>query len=85
MSLKTQLAAAAVVALTLAGTFAATSEVQARPRWGTALGLGIGAGVLLGAAAAHSYPAYGYRRCRFVRQFDAYGYYVGTVQVCDVY
>jgi hypothetical protein len=84
MSLKTKFAAVAVATLALAGTLVTSSEVQARPRWG-ALGLGIGAGVLLGAAAAHAYPVYGYQRCRFVRQFDAYGYYVGTVRVCDVY
>jgi hypothetical protein len=85
MSVKTKFAAAAVAALTLAGTLAATSEVQARPRWGAALGVGIAAGVLFG-AAAHSYqPVYGYRRCQFVRQFDAYGNYLGNVRVCDVY
>jgi hypothetical protein len=86
MSLKTKFAAVAVAAVTLIGAFAVTSEAQARPRWGTALGVGIAAGVLFGAAAASAYePVYEYRRCRFVRQFDAYGDYVGTVRVCDVY
>jgi hypothetical protein len=85
MSLKNKFAAA-VAALTLVGAVAVTSEAQARPRWGVALGVGVAAGVLLGAAAASAYePVYGYRRCRFVRQFDAYGYYIGTMKVCDVY
>ena len=36
------------------------------------------------ASQAQAAPVYydGYRRCRFVRQYDAYGYYVGKERVC---
>ena len=88
MSIKTKLAAVALAALTLAGTFTVSSEAQARPRWGAVVGAGIAAGLILGAAAAHS-PAYaygyGHQRCRFVRNYDAYGYYIGTSRICRYY
>ncbi len=32
-----------------------------------------------------AYYVDGYRRCRWERQYDAYGFYVGTVKVCRVY
>ena len=92
MSIKTKIAAAALAALTLGTTaIVTTSEAQAghwHHGWGGA-GIGFAAGALLGAAASSAYaagPAYavdpGYRRCRLVRQYDGYGFYVGTTRVC---
>ncbi|MDO8874800.1 MAG: hypothetical protein Q8M24_20190 [Pseudolabrys sp.] len=82
--------AAALAALTVAGTIAATSgEAQARPRHGTALGIGIVAGTLIGmAAASHAYagPTYvtgpGYRDCRYVERYNRWGH-LRVVKVCD--
>jgi hypothetical protein len=87
--LKSKIAAAALAALTLASVVL-PGEAQARPRFG--LGFGIAAGALLGAtiaSGAYGAPGYydpGYRRCRFVRDFDAYGY-PRVVRVCgaDIY
>lgn len=83
--------AAALTALTLATTLAIPSnDAQARPRWGTGLAVGLIGGAMIGAAVAsqaQAAPVYvdGYRRCRFVRQYDAYGYYVGKERVCHYY
>lgn len=88
----TKTLAAAAAALTLGTTMlVATSEAQARPRWGVGLGVGLAAGALIGAAAAsnaYAGPSYvvepGYRRsCRFVERYNAYGEYRGTVKVCE--
>jgi hypothetical protein len=81
--------AAALTALTVATTFALpSSEAQAR-RWGTGLAVGLVGGALVGAAIANSYahPVYvgGARRCKFVRQYDINGFYVGTAKVCKFY
>jgi hypothetical protein len=85
---KTRIIAATLAVATLAGSIGATTgAAQAGSHHG--IGLGIAAGALIGAAAtAHAYngPTYvvdnGYRRCKWVRQYDAYGYYTGTVKVC---
>lgn len=81
---------AALAALTLAGALAATSgEAQARPRFGTALGIGIVAGTLIGvAAASHAYagPTYvtgGYGECRYVERYNRWGH-LRVVKICDV-
>ena len=79
--------AAALAALALAATLAIPSnDAQARPRWGTGLAVGLIGGAIVGAAvASHAYAGPYYvdgRRCRFVRQYDAYGYYVGTERYC---
>ena len=38
------------------------------------------------AIAANNGPYYGgYRRCGFVRQFDIYGNYIGTIRTCNYY
>ncbi|OQW55934.1 MAG: hypothetical protein A4S14_11120 [Proteobacteria bacterium SG_bin9] len=90
MSIKTKIAALAVAALTVTGGIAASSQpAQA----GNNLGLGIAAGVLgaavVGSAIAAGSPGYyytdgyGYRRCGWVRQFDAWGNYVGKVRTCN--
>lgn len=86
---KSKIITGALAALTLATAIAASSgEAQARPRWGW-IGAGVAAGALIGAAAASSAyagPAYygpGYRECRFVTRYDAYGY-PRTIKICDV-
>ncbi len=87
MSIKTKIAAVALAALTLTGGMAATSQpAQAR---GLGLGLGIAAGVIgaaaVGAAVANGgyYYDAGYRRCGWVRQYDAYGNYIGRARTCS--
>jgi len=82
--------AAALAALTLATTFTAIGgEAQARPRFGTGLGIGLAAGALIGIAASNAYasPGYvvdpGYRDCRYVDRLDRWGN-VRTIKVCDV-
>jgi hypothetical protein len=88
MSIKSKIATALAV-VTLAGSLATpTSSAQARNGWG--VGAAILGGAVVGAAvvnsaAADGYYAEGYRRCHFRRQYDAFGYYVGTVKVCRVY
>ena len=85
MSTKSKIAAVALAALTLGATVSLpTGEAQARGGWGWGLGAGLVAGTAIGIAAANSYsPAYVYApRCRWVRQFDRFGFYVGTVKVC---
>ena len=63
--------------------------MQARPRFGTALGIGIAAGALVGIAAANAYagPGYvverGYRECRYVERYDRWGN-MRAIKVCDV-
>ena len=86
---RTKIAAAALAAITLATTMTAgVGEAQAKWKGRHGIGYGIAAGLLLGTAlAANSYagPAYGYgyRQCRLVREYDAYGY-PRTVRVCHV-
>jgi hypothetical protein len=88
MSMKSKIAAALAV-VTLAGSLAIpTSSAQAGNGWG--VGAAILGGAVVGAAvvnsaAADGYYAEGYRRCHFRPQYDAFGYYVGTVKVCRVY
>jgi len=83
---KSKTIAAALAALTLATTFAATSgQAQAHSHWGSGLGIGFAAGTLIGAAAVSSnsyYYAPGYRECRFVDRLDRWGN-IRTIQICD--
>jgi hypothetical protein len=86
----TKLAAGAVAALTLtAGVLAAPTEAKAwKGGWGPALGFGIAAGALAGAAYATSGPGYyvgGPVGCRWVARYDSWGNYRGSVKVCDLY
>ncbi|MEW6451259.1 MAG: hypothetical protein AB1490_11445 [Pseudomonadota bacterium] len=87
MSIKTKTAAALAV-LALATSLAIpASEAQARG-WGLAAGLiggAIVAGAIASSANANTVYVDGYRRCRFVRQYDQFGYYVGTTKVCNYY
>jgi hypothetical protein len=74
---------AAVAALTLLGTVAAsTQDAQARRwghGWGPAIGIGIGLSLLGAAAFAASQPV-----CRLVPVYDRFGNYVGSREVCPV-
>jgi hypothetical protein len=85
---KTKIAGALAV-LTLATSLVLpTAEAQARPRWGL-VAAGVVGGAIIGSAIAssHAYPVYhdGYRRCRWVRQYNDFGYYVGSTRVCYYY
>ncbi|MES2751388.1 MAG: hypothetical protein V4661_08460 [Pseudomonadota bacterium] len=87
MSIKTRIAAVALTVLTLTGGIAATTQEAQAGYKGAGIGIGIAAGALFGAAIASNAYAdgygYGYRRCGWVRQFDAYGNYIGRVRSCD--
>jgi hypothetical protein len=85
MSIKTRIAALALATLAVTGSIASTTQAEAK-----GLGWGIGAGLLgaavVGSAIAASNDGYyydGYRRCGWVRQFDAYGNYMGRVRTCN--
>ena len=86
MSIKTKIAALALATLAVAGTIASTTtQAEARGRgWGLGAGL-LGAAVVGSAIAAGNDGYYygGYRRCGWVRQFDAYGRYMGRVRTCN--
>ena len=86
MSIKTKIAALALATLAVTGSIASTTT----PAEAKGLGWGIGAGLvgaaIVGTAIAASNDGYyydGYRRCGFVRQFDAYGNYMGRVRTCN--
>lgn len=89
MSIKTKIAALAVAALTLTGGIAATTQEAHAGKFhhhhGLGIGVGLAAGALFAAAASNAYADdyYGYRRCGWVRQFDAYGNYIGRVRTCN--
>ena len=86
MSTKTKIAALALAALAVTGSIATTTPAEAKP---FGLGWGIGAGIVGAAvvgsaiAANNGYYDYGYRRCDWVRQFDAFGNYIGSVRSCN--
>ena len=85
MSIKTKFAALALAALAVTGTIASTTTAQAkplawgnwsRPRW---------CGDCRQRDRRFSNDGYyydGYRRCGWVRQFDAFGNYIGRVRTC---
>jgi hypothetical protein len=79
--------AAALAVVTLATSLAIPSgEAQAKGKhWGIGaaiVGSAIVAGAIADSAYGGDYEPYGYRRCRFERQYDSYGFYVGTARVC---
>ncbi|HWZ41731.1 MAG TPA: hypothetical protein VNY08_25845 [Bradyrhizobium sp.] len=85
MSIKTKIAALAVAALAATGSIAATTtSAEAHGfhhGWGIGAGL-VGAAIVGSAIAATApYPTYGYR-CGWVRQYDAFGRYIGNVNTC---
>jgi hypothetical protein len=93
MSTRTKFAALALAAVTLgASMVAATGSAEAK-MWhhhhggwgwgGPALAAGIiGAGIASSAYASNYYYVNG-PRCRWVRQFDNWGNYVGKAKVCN--
>jgi hypothetical protein len=89
MSIKTKIAAFALAALAVTGSITA-STTQARaggggggPGPGWAVGAGLVGAAIVGTAIAASNPyPYAYRRCGWVRQFDAYGNYMGRINTC---
>lgn len=97
MSTKTKFAAVALAALTLGATVVASTGAAEAKKWhphhhgygygygwggvGLAAGL-IGAGIASHAYAGPNYVYVGGPRCRWVRQFDDFGSYVGKVKVC---
>jgi len=91
MNTKSKIAASlAVVTLAASLTIPTSAANAGKYGWGVAAGV-IGGAIVAGAVAnAYAEPVYGgyydgYRRCRFERQYDSYGYYVGTARVCRVY
>ena len=90
MSIKSKIAAVALVALAVTGTVASiTTQAEARGfGWGIGAGL-LGAAVVGSAIAANNayynngYYNDGYRHCGWVRQFDAYGNYLGRARSCN--
>lgn len=92
MSIKSKLAALALATVTIAGGLAATTQTADAKwkghHWGAA-GVGFAAGALIGAAAANAYApgyyAYGGYSCRWVPQYNQFGYYIGKTKVCGYY
>jgi len=89
MFTKSKFAAAALVAITLGITALATTSEANAHGWGWGWG-GFGAGLAAGALiTAASTPTYvvspGFRRCRFVPQYNVYGRYIGSTRVCAYY
>ena len=88
MSIKTRIAALALAAVAMTGAIATTAtQAQAKPiGWGWGVGAGLVGAAIVGSAIAAGNDGYyyedGYRRCGFVRQFDAYGNYMGRVRTC---
>ena len=79
MSITTKIAALSMAALTMGAVMTSGSEAQARG-WGLGLGVGLATAAVVGAAVAASRPAY-VAPCRWVRNFDAYGNYLGKTCV----
>jgi hypothetical protein len=87
MSIKTKIAALALSALAVTGSIASTTtqaEAKGLHGWGFGAAL-IGAAVVSSAIAASNDGYYndGYRSCGYVRQFDAYGNYIGRARNCN--
>jgi hypothetical protein len=85
MSIKTKFAALTVAALVAAGSVASTTTpAEAHGFYhGWGLGAGLVGAAIVGSAIAASNPyPYGYARCGFVRHYDAFGNYIGTVRTC---
>jgi hypothetical protein len=90
MSTKTKFAALALAALAATGSLASSPAHAGggggggfHPGWAIGAGL-LGAAVVGSAiAASNPYPyAYGYHRCGWVRQYDAFGNYMGVLRTC---
>ena len=85
MWIKTKIATLAVAAIVATGGIASTTtSAEAHgfhPGWAIGAGL-VGAAVVGSAIAASNPYPYGYARCGLVRQFDAFGNYIGTYRTC---
>lgn len=85
MSIKTRIAALALATLAVTGSLASTTTQAEAKNLGWGIGAGLVGAAIVGSAIAASNDGYydGYRRCGFVRQFDAYGNYMGRVRTCN--
>jgi hypothetical protein len=86
MSIKTRIAALALAALAVTGSIATTTSAAEARGLGWGIGAGLVGAAVVGSAIAASHDDYyygGYRRCGWVRQFDAYGNYLGRVRACN--
>jgi hypothetical protein len=84
---RSKIIAAALAAVTLAGTFAATSgQAQAGSyhKFGVGLGIGFATGALVGAAASGAFAGPVYRECHYVRRYNHWGEW-RLVKVCNYY
>ena len=88
MSIKSKIAALALAALAVTGTFATTTtKAGAYPinNWGY-VGAGLATAAIIGTAvAASNGPVYytSYRRCGFAPRYNVFGQYIGSVRVCN--
>ena len=90
MSIKTKIAALALATLAATGTLASSTQRAEAGNLGWQIGAGLVGAAIVGTAIANSGNGYnngnyygGYRRCGWVRQFDSYGNYMGSVRACD--
>jgi hypothetical protein len=87
MSIKSRIAAFALATLAVTGAIASTTTRAEAHGFGLSWGIGAGlvGAAVVGSAIAASNDGYygGYRNCGWVRQFDAYGNYIGRVRVCN--
>jgi hypothetical protein len=86
MSIKTKIAALALATLAITGSIASTTTQAEAKGLGWGIGAGLVGAAIVGTAIAASNDGYyyaGHRRCGFVRQFDAYGNYMGRVRTCN--
>ena len=86
MSIKTRIAALALATLAVTGGIASTTTQAEAKNLGWGVGAGLVGAAIVGTAIAASGPGYyydGYRRCGFVRQYDAFGNYMGRVRTCS--
>ena len=87
MIAKSKFAVAALAALALV-TVASTGQAEAKGFGkGLAIGLGVGAVAAIAASSVRAHPVYvaPVTRCFLRDRFDAFGRYIGTVQVCRAY
>ncbi|MBR0991531.1 hypothetical protein JQ580_12490 [Bradyrhizobium japonicum] len=86
MSIKTKIAALALATLAVTGSIVSTtSSAEAKPPgWVWGVGAGIATAAVVGSAiAANNDPYYyGYHRCGWVAQYNAFGQYIGRVRTC---
>ncbi len=92
MNIKSKIAAGLAV-VTLAASLTIPTSAANAGKYGWGIAAGVVGGAIVAGAIANSYaePVYGgyydggYRRCRWERQYDSYGFYVGNARVCRVY